>query len=56
MGTRGYVALRFRGRYHIFYNQFDSNAEKLGEKLIKTIPTDPGEYSSKFLIDIYTTY
>ena len=56
MGTRGYVALRFRGRYYIFYNQFDSNAEELGEKLIKTIPTDPLEYSSKFLIDIHITY
>jgi len=32
MGTRGYVALRFRGRYYIFYNQFDSNAEDLREE------------------------
>ncbi len=56
MGIRGYVALQFRGRYYIFYNQFDSNAENLGEKLIKTIPIDLEEYSSKFLIDIHTTY
>jgi len=56
MGTRGYVALRFRGRYYIFYNHFDSYPENLGEKLIGTIPTDPEEYSSKFLTDIHTTY
>jgi hypothetical protein len=56
MGTRGYVALRFRAKYYNFYNQFDSNAEHLGKKLINTIPTDPEEYSSKFPINTQTTY
>lgn len=41
--------MRFRGRYYIFYNHYDSYPEDLGEKLVNTIPTDSEEYCSKTL-------
>ena len=44
MGTRGYRIIRFRGRYWIFYNHWDSYPEGLGEWLVDSIPADPEQY------------
>lgn len=47
MGTRGHIFIRCRGRYFVYYNQFDSYPEGLGEAIVATIPVDPEEYRSK---------
>lgn len=47
MGTRGHIYIRCRGRYFIYYNQFDSYPEGLGEAIVAQIPEDPEEYRSK---------
>ena len=44
MGTRGYRIIRFRGRYWIFYNHWDSNPHGLGQWLVDSIPADPEQY------------
>lgn len=44
MGTRGFRIIRFRGRYWIFYNHWDSYPQGLGKSLVDSIPTDPQEY------------
>ena len=44
MGTRGYRIVRYRKRYYVFYNHWDSYPEGLGKDLVKEIPTDPEEY------------
>lgn len=44
MGTRGFIVCRFRGRYYITYNHWDSYPEGLGKELITDIPTDPEEF------------
>ncbi|KAL9033475.1 MAG: hypothetical protein Q9214_007499, partial [Letrouitia sp. 1 TL-2023] len=44
MGTRGLKVYRFRKRYYIFYNQYDSYPEGLGKTLVQEIPADPEEY------------
>ena len=44
MGTRGYKIIRFRGRYWIFYNHWDSYPEGLGQWLVDSIPADPEQY------------
>ncbi len=44
MGTRGLEIVRFRGRYYIRWHQYDSYFERLGAKIVASIPTDPGEY------------
>ncbi|KAI0877730.1 hypothetical protein GGS24DRAFT_94559 [Hypoxylon argillaceum] len=44
MGTRGLEIVRFRGRYYIRYNQYDSYYEGLGAEIIAKIPADPEEY------------
>lgn len=46
MGTRGLEIVRFRGRYYIRYNQYDSYYEGLGAEIIAKIPADPEEYQS----------
>lgn len=48
MGTRGHIYIRCRGRYFIYYNQFDSYPEGLGEAIVAQIPEDPEEYRSKY--------
>lgn len=52
MGTRGLVFIRCRGRYFVYYNQYDSYPEGLGEAIVAEIPEDPekyrGQYSSYF--------
>ena len=44
MGTRGYRIIKFRGRYWIFYNHWDSYPEGLGQWLVDSIPSDPEQY------------
>ena len=44
MGTRGLRVVRFRKRYYIFYNQWDSYPEGLGKTIANEIPTDAAKY------------
>lgn len=48
MGTRKHLFIRCRGRWFIYYNQFDNYLECLGDAIVNRIPTDPEEYRSKF--------
>jgi len=48
MGTRGYVFIRCRGRYFVYYNHWDSYPEGLGEAIIAKIPTDPEKYHGTY--------
>lgn len=50
MGTRGLVAVRFRGRYYIRYHRYDSYFENLGAKIVKSIPVDSEGYSGMALV------
>ncbi|MCJ1394015.1 hypothetical protein MMC18_006892 [Xylographa bjoerkii] len=44
MGTRGYYAYRFRGRYYILYRNFDCYAQGLGVWIVQSIPQDSDGY------------
>ncbi len=44
MGTRGLRIVRFRKRYYIFYNQYDSYPSGLGKQVVAEIPTDAVKY------------
>ncbi|KAE8352822.1 hypothetical protein BDV28DRAFT_134461 [Aspergillus coremiiformis] len=44
MGTRGLLFIRCRGRYFVYYNQFDSYPEGLGDAIVQNIPEDPEKY------------
>ncbi|RAL00991.1 uncharacterized protein BO80DRAFT_355414 [Aspergillus ibericus CBS 121593] len=44
MGTRGLYLIRCHGRYFIYYNQFDSYPEGLGDAIVEEIPEDPEKY------------
>ena len=44
MGTRGYRIIKFRGRYWIFYNNWDSHLYGLGQWLVDSIPAGHGQY------------
>lgn len=44
MGTRGLRVIKFRGRCWVFWNQYDSYLEGMGDSLVKSIPSDPEEY------------
>ena len=46
MGTRGCRIIRFRGRYWIFCNHWDSYPDGLGKWLVNSIPTDPEQYQN----------
>lgn len=46
MGTRGFRIIKFKGRYWIFYNHFDSYPDGLGKSLVEAIPTDPEAYQN----------
>src|SRR5690349_5137372 len=37
MGTRGYFAFRYKGKYYVFYNQYDSYPDGLGAALVKQL-------------------
>ena len=49
MGTRGLKIVRFRGRYYIRHNQYDSYFEGLGAEIVASVPFDPEEYQSTSL-------
>ena len=44
MGTRGLRVVRFRKRYYIFYNHWDSYPEGLGTEIAAGIPSDAAKY------------
>lgn len=44
MGTRGFRIVKYRGRYWIFYNHWDSYPEGLGKSLVEGIPANPEDY------------
>ncbi|KAI0913057.1 hypothetical protein F4823DRAFT_103394 [Ustulina deusta] len=44
MGTRGLYVYKWRGRYYVYYNHWDSYPSGLGEDLVKGIPVSPGRY------------
>jgi hypothetical protein len=44
MGTRGLKIVRFRGRYFVYWNQYDSYPEVVGKMLVDQISTDPEQY------------
>ncbi|KAL4791253.1 hypothetical protein BDV19DRAFT_393233 [Aspergillus venezuelensis] len=46
MGTRGLLFVRYKGRYFVYYNHFDSYPEGLGEAIVATIPADPDKYQA----------
>ena len=49
MGTRGFYAYRFHGRYYIFYRHFDCYLEGLGVWIVQSIPQDSEEYRGERL-------
>ena len=49
MGTRGYLYVRYHGRFFVYYNHFDSYPDGLGEAILALIPTDPEEYRGKWM-------
>ena len=50
MGTGGYRIIKFRGRYWVFSNSYDSYPKGLGKSLVDRIPKDPKGYQ-KWLQD-----
>lgn len=55
MGTRGYKIVRYKGRYWVYYNHYDSYPENFGVKIVSRIPVDPAEYkgeNSSFAADV----
>ena len=46
MGTRELRIIRFRDRYFIYYNNYDSYLKSLGRELVSNIPTDTEQYKS----------
>lgn len=55
MGTRGYRIVRYRGRYWIYYNHYDSYPEHLGAGIVAGVPVDPKEYEGEDLRSIPNT-
>jgi len=37
MGTRGFFAFHYKGKYYVMYNQFDSRPSGLGTDLLREI-------------------
>ncbi|EZF34466.1 hypothetical protein H109_06903 [Trichophyton interdigitale MR816] len=46
MGTRGYRIVRYRGRYWIYYNHYDSYPEHFGARIVAEVPVDRKEYEA----------
>ena len=44
MGTRGLRVVRFRKRYYVFYNQYDSYPQGLGNEIAAEVPIDAATY------------
>ncbi|KAK3363722.1 hypothetical protein B0T25DRAFT_528341 [Lasiosphaeria hispida] len=55
MGTRGLSIVRFRGRYYVRYNRYDSYFEGLGAEIVASVPADPEGYR-KWLDLMRATY
>ena len=49
MGTHGLRVFKFRGRYWIFYNHYDSYLEGMGDSLVRTIPINTDGYQKWLL-------
>lgn len=47
MGTRGLVFIRCHGRYFVYWNQFDSYPEGLGEAIVHQIPENDEKYHGR---------
>lgn len=60
MSARGLRIVRFRGRYFIYYNNYDNCPKGLGIQLVSEIPTDPEKYKgtlntlTNFLVEQYS--
>ncbi|KAF7619024.1 hypothetical protein AFLA_000663 [Aspergillus flavus NRRL3357] len=52
MGTRGLVFIRCHGRYFVYWNQFDSYPEGLGEAIVHQIPENDEKYHAFALLSI----
>jgi len=37
MGTRGYIVVKYKGKYYYVYNHFDSYPSNLGKKIVNMI-------------------
>jgi hypothetical protein len=48
MGTRGLLFIRWKGRYYIYYNHWDSYPEGLGKAIVEKIPATPKEYQGQY--------
>ncbi|KAF1960912.1 hypothetical protein CC80DRAFT_489144 [Byssothecium circinans] len=46
MGTRGLYAYKYRGRYYVYYNHWDSYPEGLGKELAGNVPSDPDKFKA----------
>ncbi|KAI0556198.1 hypothetical protein F4679DRAFT_23113 [Xylaria curta] len=44
MGTRGLYAWKWREKYYVYYNNYDSYPSGLGKSLVTGIPSDPERY------------
>ncbi|KAL8920071.1 MAG: hypothetical protein Q9172_004656 [Xanthocarpia lactea] len=44
MGTRGLRIIKFRCRYWVFWNRYDTYLDGMGDSLVKSIPSDPEAY------------
>ncbi|KAI1305420.1 hypothetical protein F5Y03DRAFT_355827 [Xylaria venustula] len=44
MGTRGNIVYKWRGRYYIYYNHYDSYPSGLGKRLVIDVPSNPDQY------------
>jgi len=50
MGTYGLLIVRFRGRYFVYRNSYDSGPEVLGRKLVAQIPANLRLYEGPLII------
>ena len=46
MGTRGLRIVRHRGRYYVYWNQYDSYPEGLGKEIVSEIPKSPEAFAT----------
>ncbi|KAL3450991.1 hypothetical protein BJX65DRAFT_304407 [Aspergillus insuetus] len=56
MGTRGLLFIRWKGRYYIYYNHWDSYPEGLGKAIVGKIPATPEKYQEEWLQNMRQTY
>lgn len=53
MGTRGYRIVRYRGRYWIYYNHYDSYPEHFGARIVAEVPVDRKEYEGEIYLILF---